>query len=106
MANDKVSRWPGGMPPGSVRTRLEGDFHDVAYSYHTPGLPNFTVTLMVHKDSYPTGWPPLAWVDKVGPEFIKKHFTSSWKSIMSEVSSGKRRILLFSQVNSGEDVTQ
>lgn len=107
MAQEQAPRWPGGFSPGSVTTKLDGDFHDIHYSYHTPGLPNFTVTLMVHKACYPTAWENAhAWVDRVGPEFIKTHFVSSWESILSQVRAGERRILLYSQVRPGEDVTK
>jgi hypothetical protein len=102
----ETPRWPGGMPPGSVSTKLNGDFYDVNYTYHSPGFPTFTVTLMVHKDAFPPGWRSVAWVDKVGPEFIEHHFASSWNNITASVKSGKRRVLLMSRVNPGEDVTK
>jgi hypothetical protein len=106
MSQDKAARWPDGVVPGSVQTRLAGDYYDINYSYHVPGLPGFTVTLMVHKDCYPPGWSSLAWIEKVGPEFIQKHFASSWRSVMADVRAGERRYLLFSRVDPGEDVTR
>lgn len=106
LTKEQSPRWPDGIPPASVRVKLEGDFYDIVYGFHWPGLPSFTVTLMVHRDSFPPGWHSHAWVDKVGPNFIQKHFASSWKSIRSQVRDGDRSIVLYSRVDAGEDVTQ
>lgn len=106
MQREKASRWPDGNVPASVRTKLDGDYYDVVYGYHTPGMPAFKVTLMVHKESYPADWHSLAWIDKVGPVFIQTHFASSWQSIKSQVRNGERDIVLYSRVDPGQDVTQ